>query len=506
MAVSAAPSLPRVALIGVSGYGRVYLDLLDEMRQAGGIVLTAATIVNPEDEPAIVARLGAQGCQLYSDYREMLDRHRGALDLCCIPTPIPLHAPMAVAALEAGAHVLVEKPLAATVREIEAVVAAEAAARRFLAVGFQDIYSAENRSLKADLLAGSIGRLRRIRGRGQWPRDTGYYRRNNWAGRRQVEAASVYDSPLSNAFSHFLNLALFLAGPEADRSAGPADVTAELYRAQPIENFDTAALRVRTTTGVEILFYVTHSCQETFEPELVLEGDAGRVIWRHSREIRVESAVSGLRTVPLADEQTMRRAMFQRVDPETSGPRHVRLRRRDRRRAHPLLPERPSLSDSGRSRDLDRADPDIGGTRASLDPGRRGDDQAGVDGGPALQRDRLSLGSCPAFHWHLPMKRHAFVMSVLPGQSAEYHRRHNPIWAGLADVLRAHGVHNYSIFHDPTTGQLFATVEIEDEARWQAIAQTDVCRRWWRHMSEIMPANPDGSPVSRPLTEVFHLD
>jgi L-rhamnose mutarotase len=104
------------------------------------------------------------------------------------------------------------------------------------------------------------------------------------------------------------------------------------------------------------------------------------------------------------------------------------------------------------------------------------------------------------------MKRHAFVMSVHPGQAAEYERRHRPIWPELSAVLSAHGAHNYSIFFDPATHQLFAYVEIEDEARWAAIAQTDVCRRWWRHMSDVMPGNPDSSPVSRPLAEVFHLE
>jgi L-rhamnose mutarotase len=104
------------------------------------------------------------------------------------------------------------------------------------------------------------------------------------------------------------------------------------------------------------------------------------------------------------------------------------------------------------------------------------------------------------------MIRKAFVMSVEPGREAEYARRHQPIWTGLADVLKAHGVHNYSIFLHEETRQLFAYVEIEDEARWSAIAQTEVCRRWWQHMREIMPSNPDNSPISRELKEVFHLD
>lgn len=104
------------------------------------------------------------------------------------------------------------------------------------------------------------------------------------------------------------------------------------------------------------------------------------------------------------------------------------------------------------------------------------------------------------------MIRKAFVMSVNAGQGKEYARRHQPIWADLAAVLTAHGVHNYSIFLDPPTRQLFGYVEIEDEARWNAIAQTEVCRRWWKHMRDVMPSHPDNSPVSKELTEVFHLD
>ncbi len=96
-------------------------------------------------------------------------------------------------------------------------------------------------------------------------------------------------------------------------------------------------------------------------------------------------------------------------------------------------------------------------------------------------------------------------MAVHPDRHADYERRHNPVWRELGDTLVQHGVHSYTIFLDPVTSDLFAYVEVESEERWQAIAATDVCRRWWRHMREIMPANPDDSPVSRELREVFHL-
>ena len=103
------------------------------------------------------------------------------------------------------------------------------------------------------------------------------------------------------------------------------------------------------------------------------------------------------------------------------------------------------------------------------------------------------------------MIRKSFVMSVHAGHEAEYARRHQPIWAELEAVLKAHGVHNYSIFLLEETRQLFGYAEIEDEARWAAIAQTEVCQRWWKHVGDIMPSNPDHSPVATGLKEVFHL-
>lgn len=103
------------------------------------------------------------------------------------------------------------------------------------------------------------------------------------------------------------------------------------------------------------------------------------------------------------------------------------------------------------------------------------------------------------------MIRKAFVMSVHPGLEVEYRRRHAPIWPELEAVLKSHGVHNYSIFLHPETRQLFGYAEIESEAQWAAIAQTEVCRRWWAFMREMMPCNADNSPVSLGLDEVFHL-
>ena len=73
-------------------------------------------------------------------------------------------------------------------------------------------------------------------------------------------------------------------------------------------------------------------------------------------------------------------------------------------------------------------------------------------------------------------------------------------------TLLAYGVRTYSIFLDSATSTLFAYVEFDSVERWEAVAQTDVCRRWWAHMRELMPSNPDNSPITTPLDEVFHIE
>lgn len=104
------------------------------------------------------------------------------------------------------------------------------------------------------------------------------------------------------------------------------------------------------------------------------------------------------------------------------------------------------------------------------------------------------------------MIRKAFRLSVFPGATEEYERRHRSIWQELEDTLLEHGVRTYSIYLDPETLDLFGYVEVEHEARWNDVAATDVCRSWWAFMRDLMPTHADNSPVSRDLREVFHIE
>jgi L-rhamnose mutarotase len=104
------------------------------------------------------------------------------------------------------------------------------------------------------------------------------------------------------------------------------------------------------------------------------------------------------------------------------------------------------------------------------------------------------------------MKKKAFKMTLYQGQITEYKKRHKPIWKELKSVLKAHGVYNYSIFFDEETHTLFGYVEIESVQKWNEIANTEVCRKWWKYMSDIMQTNSNFSPKSSDLEEVFHIN
>lgn len=103
------------------------------------------------------------------------------------------------------------------------------------------------------------------------------------------------------------------------------------------------------------------------------------------------------------------------------------------------------------------------------------------------------------------MIRKAFVMKVFGDCHEEYRRRHDEIWPEMVEMLKEYGARDYSIFLDPTTNRLFAYLVVEDEERWSRSAETEVCRRWWTYMKDVMETNEDHSPVVLELQEVFHL-
>jgi L-rhamnose mutarotase len=104
------------------------------------------------------------------------------------------------------------------------------------------------------------------------------------------------------------------------------------------------------------------------------------------------------------------------------------------------------------------------------------------------------------------MRREAFKMYLKPGCEAEYEKRHNEIWPELKELLSDNGVYDYSIFRDKETNILFACQKVRGEESSQDMGANPVVQEWWDYMADIMEVNPDNSPVSIPLKEVFRME
>ncbi len=97
-------------------------------------------------------------------------------------------------------------------------------------------------------------------------------------------------------------------------------------------------------------------------------------------------------------------------------------------------------------------------------------------------------------------------MKLYPGMAEEYKRRHDALWPEIKEIIHEYGGSEYSIFLDQDTDILYACIRVEDEQRWAESADTEICRKWWDYMADVMETNPDNSPVSSDLELMFHLD
>ena len=103
------------------------------------------------------------------------------------------------------------------------------------------------------------------------------------------------------------------------------------------------------------------------------------------------------------------------------------------------------------------------------------------------------------------MKRIAFKMQLHEGKVQEYQYRHDEIWLELSELLKETGVKEYSIFFDSTTNSLFSVLKIKNTTLLDALPKHPIVQKWWKYMSDIMETNPDNSPSSITLREVFYL-
>ena len=171
----------KVAIIGVSGFGNTHYNDLIRYQERGELEILGAAVINQDEETEKCAKLKSVGCELFTDYKLMLEKFKGSLDICFIPTGISMHVPMSIEAMQAGANVFVEKPVTALLSELEILKQAEKDTGKFVAVGYQTIYQPSIARIKKSILAGELGEINTIKFYGISVRDKAYYTRNNWA-------------------------------------------------------------------------------------------------------------------------------------------------------------------------------------------------------------------------------------------------------------------------------------------------------------------------------------
>ncbi|GGS96850.1 DUF6807 family protein [Nonomuraea spiralis] len=272
----------RVVLAGAHGHGRHHLDDLRRLAATGLVELAGICDVRPVEV--------AGGPLPQSPDLGGLIAGTGA-EVTIVCTPIHTHADLAVTALRAGSHVLLEKPPAAGPRAHARIAAAVAETGLACQVGFQSLGSAAVPALRELIAGGALGRIRGIGGAGAWERPSSYFTRSSWAGRRRLDGADVVDGALTNPFAHAVATALALVD-------GPVEaIETELYHAHPIEADDTSCLRVRIAGGPVITIAVSLCATGRSEPYLVVHGEAGRATLTYTLdELRVEWADGSVET------------------------------------------------------------------------------------------------------------------------------------------------------------------------------------------------------------------
>lgn len=272
----------RFAVIGLGGYAAAHLEAVAWLAQQGLARLTGIVAFEADRKkfPARLRALQARGAGLYEDTADFFARGVARADVLTVPIGIHEHATTSIAALRAGLHVYCEKPLAATVREIDELIAVRELVQKKIVVGFQHIYSNSIQKIKARICAGRLGRVQSIALLCGWPRSAEYYRRNDWAGKLRVNGRWVLDSPANNAHAHYLLNMLYLASAQADVAEVPVKLRAELYRANLIESCDTAQLQFQTREGVQCHALLTHANARARGPIMHIICEKGKIVWQ----------------------------------------------------------------------------------------------------------------------------------------------------------------------------------------------------------------------------------
>ncbi len=276
----------KIGLVGLGTFGRVLLKYVRRLQEENRLDLAAVCDVSLDKCLAALGKNDLGAVRAYSDYDRFLRTER-QLDAVIISTPIPVHAEMGVKAMEAGHNVLLEKPPAVTLQDMDHMIAVRRRTGKVFAIGFQHTSERSFVRLLELVGGGTIGRVRAVCAAGVWKRTRGYFTRSPWVGKLLLDGKYVLDGTINNPFSHLLMNSLILSGLQDCKEASPEWVQAELYRANDIECEDTSCLRAKMENGVDVLCWATICGPDNGTPFIVVEGSEGKASWDYNGKIKL---------------------------------------------------------------------------------------------------------------------------------------------------------------------------------------------------------------------------
>jgi len=251
----------RAAVIGLGLISQVHIKSLEDL----GIQITA--VCDNKLNPA--KTIGEQlGCAHYTCYETMLSQ--GGFDVLHICLPHYLHAPVAIAALKKGVHVVCEKPMATTVEDAKAMIAAAKVGGTKLEIIFQNRYNPATVAVKEALNSGELGRILGGWLKVTWYRSEEYYTKNDWRGRWATEGGGA----LINQSIHTFDLMNYFLGSPSSVSASVAN------RAHPSIEVEDVAEGIIAYEDVNISFYVNtfHPYNAPVSLEIVCENGTAAIV------------------------------------------------------------------------------------------------------------------------------------------------------------------------------------------------------------------------------------
>lgn len=274
-----------LGIVGVGGYGWNNVLGFLALQAEGQVKITALADVSATALEDCLARPELRDARCFPNYRDLLEVP--GLDAVLINVPIPFHRETTLAALKRGLAVLLEKPAAPLLSQLDELIEADRDGR--VMVGFQHVYSSLTAAGRASIRRGELGRLKSVSAWGIWPRPTSYYNRAGWAGQLEWRGRAVLDGPCTNAFAHYINLALHLCGEDGTSTGLPASGRGEVYRARTdIPSYDTGFLRARLDGDIACSFAFTHAAAKEIGVTIRLAGSRGELLFSgNGRELRL---------------------------------------------------------------------------------------------------------------------------------------------------------------------------------------------------------------------------